>query len=505
MKKTKGLIAAAHSETAEAAATIFREGGNAFDAAIAAFLASFVAEPCMSSAGGGAFMTAYKNDGTALIYDYFVQTPKRKRPAEDTEFFPVELDFGTTKEVFHIGMGAAGVPGSIAGVFKVYNQLASLPMSVLAEPAIRLAKEGVLIDPFQEHDFDLLEPILRVCHPSPVFWVGDRLIRVGERMYMPEFADCLENLAREGVDLFYKGDIAKQILKLNADKGGHLTREDLETYEVHKQHPLHFRYRDRQILTNPLPSIGGSTLAIMMAKLEAKGPINEKPTSREHTERLIDVCSRIDAIKKTPKALAEYLAKWYPHMSDEFDHEATKIGGTSHFSVLDEYGNAAAVTTSNGEGCGHFIPSTGILLNNMLGELALLPHGIHSWEENVRLGSMMSPTIVLDPNEHAEIVIGSAGAGRIPSMIGQVIHYLVDYNMSLEEAVNAPRLHWTEGTCNLEPGLHNDVAVPESLKALVPWEKQSLYFGGVNAILYRDQTYYAEGDSRRGGVTVRVR
>lgn len=504
MQRTKGIVAAGHKGTAEAAAAVLREGGNAFDAGVAAFLASFVAEPCMSSAGGGAFMTAYKSDGTARVYDFFVQTPQRKLPMDAIECLPVTLDFGTAKEIFHVGMGSVGVPGAVAGLFQIHKDLGSLPMSVLAEPAIELARKGVEVDSFQYHDFGLLEPILSLTKPSPVFWKENRLIRAGERIVMPELADCLELLVREGSDAFYKGDIAKKLLQLNQDKGGHLTQSDLDAYTVGIRKPLEFRYRDRKILTNPLPSLGGSMIAIMLAMLEDQGLVDYAPCSTSHVQRLMTVASAIDTIPRTPKDLAEHLSRWFPEQSSPVQHQATKIGGTSHFNILDAEGNAVAISTSIGEGCGHFIPGTGIILNNMLGELALLPHGLHSWEEDVRLGSMMSPTVVLDHEGCAEVVIGSGGAGRIPSMIAQVLHYLIDHNKDVHSAVGAPRLHWINGVCNLEPGLPTNVPAPESLKQEVAWDEQSLYFGGTHTILRQGHQMEAVGDPRRGGVMLQV-
>ncbi len=505
MQKTRGTIAAGHIATADAAATILREGGNAFDAAIAALLASFVAEPCMSSAGGGAFLTAYNpSERAAFTYDCFVQTPRQKRSPEQVEFLPIEIDFGTAKETFYIGMGSVAVPGTIAGIWKIHEDLGSLPMSVLAEPAIHLAKNGVPVDSFQEHDFNLLVDILAVSKPSEVFWRGDRLIKEGEVMYMPEFADCLDHLVREGQQEFYQGEIAKQILKLNESKGGHLTAEDLANYQVARRTPLRFQYRDHHVLTNPLPSLGGSLIALVLAGLSIKGDISFPSGSAEEVERLAPILHALDQIPKTPQNLVAELAGYYPHAGPALGSESTAFGGTSHFSILDEHGNAVSVSTSNGEGCGHFVPGTGIILNNMLGETALLPNGLHSWETSVRLGSMMSPTIVLDAAENAEMVLGSGGAGRIPFMLAQVIYQVVDQHLGIEAAVNAPRMHAIDGVFNLEPGLPFEGLNLPPFQQILPWEAQSLYFGGVHAVTKRGNALAAIGDTRRGGVQVRV-
>lgn len=503
MTKTRGHIAAGHTATAEAAATILREGGNAFDAAIAALLASFVAEPCMSSAGGGAFMTAFRPDGLSFTYDCFVQTPRNKRPEEQIEFFPVEIDFGTAKEVFHVGMGSVAVPGTIAGIFQIHEDLGSLPMRVLAEPAIHLAKNGVLIDAFQNHDFHLLEDILALCKPSPVFWNGDQLIETGERMFMPDFASCLEHIVREGRDEFYKGDIAKLILKLNEQKGGHLTAEDLAAYTVPRRQPLRVPYRDRILLTNPLPSLGGSLIALALAGITSQGEVDFPIGAPEEVERFGKVLSALDRLEKTPPNLARALQQAYPDQQFQFQAAGgRKYGGTSHFSILDEHGNAVSVTTSNGEGCGHFVPETGIILNNMLGESALLPNGLHSWIPDSRLGSMMSPSILLDAEEKAEMVLGSGGAGRIPFMLAQAIYKAVDQGADIHTIVNSPRMHIIDGTANLEPGLPEGVPMPPEVREVVHWEEQSLYFGGVHAVLRKGKSLDGQGDERRGGVSM---
>lgn len=504
MRKTRGYIAGGHIATAEAAATMLREGGNAFDAAVAALLASFIAEPCMSSAGGGAFMTAFTDRGQALCYDFFVQTPRHKRRETEIEFFPVVLDFGTATEEFHIGMGSVGVPGSLAGIYAIHEDLCSLPMRVLAEPAIDLAKNGVIVDDFQYHDFCLLEPILRHTLPVEVFWRDDHLIKAGERMFMPEFADCLDHIVREGVDEFYKGEVAKMILRLNDEKGGHLQADDLAEFTVARRKPLVFPYRDRTVITNALPSLGGATMGIALGMLQALGEVDYEAGDPTHVERIIDVFARVAEVPRNAAELSKALRQWHGIGGQPPVPRSNKLGGTSHFSILDEHGNAVSISTSNGEACGHFVPGTGILMNNMLGESALLPNGLHSWEENVRLGSMMSPTLVLDREQRAEIVLGSGGAGRIPFMISQVLHYIIDHGMPVQEAVQAPRLHWIDGVCNLEPGLPTDVRYPDTMQNLLAWDKQSLYFGGVHAIMRRGREMEAEGDQRRGGVKLLV-
>ena len=180
-----------------------------------------------------------------------------------------------------------------------------------------------------------------------------------------------------------------------------------------------------------------------------------------------------------------------------------KWGSTTHISVIDEQGNAASVTNSNGEGSSYIIPNTGIMLNNMLGEADLNPLGFHHWPCDRRISSMMSPTIILKKGK-PKIVLGSGGSNRIRTAILQVISNLLDYNFSLEEAISQPRVHWENNIFNLEPT--DQLEESETLQLppeteVIFWEESSMFFGGVHGVGFRDdQTLEGFGDPRRSGV-----
>ena len=154
-------IAAGHEAVVETAKEVLKAGGNAFDAVVAAFVAGWIAEPCMTGAGGGAFVNLITETGKTYLLDFFCQTPKQKRPSNQIEFFPVEVNFGTATEIFHIGKGSTAVPGAVAGIFAIHEHFGTIPMKELIQPAIDLAKNGVVINNFQYLDFELLETILR--------------------------------------------------------------------------------------------------------------------------------------------------------------------------------------------------------------------------------------------------------------------------------------------------------------------------------------------------------
>jgi gamma-glutamyltranspeptidase/glutathione hydrolase len=489
-----GTISAGHELTAKAAFEILKIGGNAVDAAIAAMFASFVVEPCMSSAGGGAFANVLFN-GKVGLYDFFCQTPQQKRPISEVEFFPIMVDFGDAKEEFHIGRGSVAVPGTIAGAFALHRDFGSIPMKELVQPAMEFAKNGFEVVPFQFLDYELLEPILRVSPISKdIYFNADGSVKkVGESQAIPQFADFLDFISREGEAAFYKGEIAQKIANDQAENGGYLTREDFEKYEVIVREPLRFNYHNHQILTNPLPSTGGSLMVLMMMNLEK---VTDNHLSKAHILNLNKSLETIANYGKLPHQLAKAL-------TENLKKHSSKHGSTTHFNIVDKHGNAVSLTSTNGEGCGYYIENTQVQLNNMLGEAALVPQGFHNWQPDARLSSMMSPTIVLDAQNQLKAVMGSGGAGRIPSMMMQVIHRLVDYNLSAEAAVKSPRVHLIDNHFNIEKNGFEELPTEKELKhELILFNKKSLFFGGVHSIVNEKGKLVAVADKRRDGVVM---
>ncbi len=490
----KYAIAAGHNATADTAEAILLAGGNAVDAAIAAYLTAFVAEPCMASGGGGAFANIRSADGKMWLVDFFCQTPKVKKPVAALEFEPIEVDFGTAKEVFYTGKGSVGVPGSFAGLFAMHERFGTIPMKELVQLPIQYAKEGALIDDFQSEDLELLKAILAVEETGRrLFYKNEKVRTKGDYIRMPDFANFLETIALEGVDLFYKGEIAQVITK-SQEQGGYLTMADFEDYEVEFRRPLSFSYRGKKIFTNPLPSIGGSLLAHYLTELESF-KFSERAFSNEHLKKLFTAFQNCESINRRPAALAKSL--------EQILSPNKKHGSTTHFNIVDQFGNAVSLTATVGEGSGIFIPGTDIQLNNMLGEGALMPDGFHSWDTDVRLSSMMAPTLMTDMEGQLELVTGTGGAGRIPAAITQVIHYLLDYEIPLEKAVNAPRVYLGEQTFNVEPGFEAEDLSGLDEVQLKNWNDQSLFFGGVHSIEVKADHFNASGDLRRDGVVRR--
>ena len=359
------------------------------------------------------------------------------------------------------------------------------------EVPIQYAKEGVLINQFQHYDYKLLEKIFRIDPKArSIFFKDDKLKDIGDSLKMPGLADFLGYMAKEGKDAFYKGEISGKIIKDYHQGGGYLTQEDFDNYKVIIREPLSFGYKGKTILTNPFPSIGGKLMAHTMHYLEEES-ISSNFLGEEHLKTLYKVLQKTDALGK----YAHDLKSSYNSILRN-----KKYGSTSHISIVDKWNNAIAVTMTIGEGSGYFVENTDIQLNNMLGEAALLPNGFHSWDRDVRLSSMMAPTIVLDGNRDVEIVTGSAGASRIASAITQILHYLIDYKLSVEQAVNLSRVHLEHGVFNVEQGFKHNLKADFFKDELREWDNKSLFFGGAHTILNRKGSLYASGDDRRDGV-----
>ena len=511
---THGVIAAGHAKTAEAGLEMLRLGGNAFDAAIAAVMAAFVVEPTLTSPAGGGFLLAHTSQQEDILFDFFTQTPRSKKTKSALDFYPVDVNFGGAIQEFHIGLGSMGVPGNVAGIFHVHQRLGRLPFQAIAEPAIHYAKRGVEISDFQYFCFQILSPILTASAESrQIFAPNGSLVSSGTNLVMSDLAETLAYLAKTGPDRFYRGDIARQIAQDCEDFGGYLTLEDLQQYQVIERQPLTINYRNNILLTNPTPSSGGTLIALALELLSAIGLANFKFGSAEHLDvlatamRLTNIARReqSDQLCQQQDSQAFLEAVQVEMYQAQLLDVVNKWGSTTHLSVIDDEGNAASVTTSNGEGCGYIIPGTGIMMNNMLGEEDLNPHGFHQWQENTRIASMMAPTIVLK-DQQPEIVLGSGGSNRIRTAILQVISNILDFQMPVEAAVDSPRIHWENSVFNVEPGFSEAELKKLHLPTddeLVLWQQENMFFGGVHTVM-RDENgvITGAGDRRRSGVVL---
>jgi gamma-glutamyltranspeptidase/glutathione hydrolase len=487
MGEGKGVVAAGHPLTAQAGARVLREGGNAVDAAVAAMLMSFVAEPLLTGLGAGGHMLVAGGGVSPALLDFFVQAPTRIGDGSEAELLGVDVSFGDAAQRFHIGPASCGVYGAPAGVCEAARRWGTVSLEELAAPAAELARDGVVLNAGQAYVAEILATLLTSTPECAALWAPrGRILREGEMLVNPELGDALMRLAREGPEPFYGGDVAAAVCEWLRERGGSLTPTDLAGYRAVEREPVLVVYRDREILTNPPPSAGGTLLAYALVLL------NREPAP--------------PSLRGILAAMAAAQSERTPEFVEGLEQErflerflASRLGSTTHISVIDGEGRACSTTCTNGEGSGVVVPGTGIHLNNVMGEEDLNPLGFHLHPAGRRMPSMMAPSIVLRDGE-VELVLGSAGSNRIRSALLQTIVAAVDHGMEAQAAVDAPRIHYEDGVVFAEPGI--DLDELDGAERVVRFGGRNLFFGGVQAALRRDGELSGAGDPRRGGVAV---
>ncbi|CAN5855495.1 gamma-glutamyltransferase [soil metagenome] len=488
---------------AAAAAEVYRGGGNAADAAVAAAAAVGVTEPLMSSIGGGGFALVREPDGAELI-DYYNVMPGKGMPASafgaggNPKTVILKYGAGVSSTV---GGASCAVPGVVRGWETLLARHGRLSLREALVPAVRLARDGFLLCKTSGLWFQVAEEVLQLTEETRKnFYRGDSPYLEGEEVRFPELAGTLEAIGDEGADLFYEGELAVVISRYITKMGGIITEQDLAEYQPVVQKPMTVEYGTGRMYTNGPPSAGGPTLAQMLKVISA-----------------YDLTSMSDADYARAMAGAMRLAladrETEYTEGDENDRVAERLTGeeyakrqrerifgsphTTHLSCVDDGGLAVSITASMGYGSGLVIPGTGIPMNNALGEPELNPKGFHALVPGQRLISSMSPTVV-SSEEGGLISLGSPGASRIPTAILQTIVNVVDFGMSLEEAVLHPRFHSEGDLFAYEEG--SRTADLDSYERVLHFEEPNMYFGGVNAVRKTPEgVLEAAADHRRSG------
>ena len=440
----RGAIAAGHPLTAEAGAGVLAGGGNAVDALVAAALVAFVTEGPLTGPTGGGFLLVHVGGVTTML-DCFFAVPSVRLGEMDE----VVIDFAdASTQTFYVGKGSVAVPGLLHGLARVAEQFGSHPWADLVEPALELARIGV--EPTAEQAFlhEILIPILQRSEAGRVVY-GDAA-RVDTSGLVP----TLEAIRDRGPAV-----TAELLPELGSDLAGYAPRE-LE--------PRRTRFRDADVLTVPSPSKGGAIVAEILRLLDTSEPV-----------RLAAIAAAVGQAYAGPVA-------------------PTRITGTTHISIVDAAGNAAALSSTRGSGSGVF--RGGSQLNNMLGELDVI--GDVERAPGDRLPSMMTPTLVL-AGGRPRLVVGSAGSVRLAGAIAQVAHRVVGTGQPVADAIAAPRVHVEGGVAHVEGGwaaAEVDELERSAALEVVRWSGRNLFFGGVSAVeTLADGSLAAAGDPRRGG------
>jgi gamma-glutamyltranspeptidase / glutathione hydrolase len=520
----RGAVAAGHPLTAQAGARALAGGGNAVDACVAAAFAAAVTESPLAGPGSGGFMLIHRaSDGSTRLADFFVAGPglggRNSNHAGGMQEVGVSFGEGTTTQMFLIGPASCAVPGTVAGLEAAHRRYGRLPWRELLAPGIELARDGFELTEIQAQMHAILDPILRFeSEGSRVYSNPDgSLLGVGDRLRLTDLAATLEAIADHGAAALYTGERARAILATVQGGGGALTGDDLTAYRVAWRRPVEVGFSGCHVLSNPPPSSGGVLIAYGLALLERIGVGAEG--SADALGLLVDVMREQTrardgeftrqlhrgGLARRLLGDAEQNAAVQRIRAAERGRRDPAPAGTTHISVLDGDGNAAAISMSTGSGSGVIVPGTGIYLNNMLGESDLVSG--QPVLPGRRLTSMMAPTIALDGSGAPRLVVGSAGSARLRGAIMQVVVNVLEHRMTVAEAIAAPRVHLDEPEIHCEGG--QSPAVLDELEGrgyeLTRWQERNLFFGGVAAVeRSADGSLAAAGDPRRGGAGVVV-
>lgn len=452
----RAAVAAGHPATAEAGVEILKEGGSAADAAVAASLASCVAETVMTGLlGGGHAIYRDATSGAVRNLDCFVAVPGLGAEPRERELIEFDAPFGVELVHYAVGPASSAVPGLPAGLGELWRSHGRLPWPRLVEPALRLARLGVDLPPRHAACLAMLEPVFTMNEGARIYAPGGRLLRGGDRLEQPGLAAALELLAAEGARGLYRGTLAESLLGLVAERDGLVTRADLESYRPLWRPPAEVAYRGRDVLT--------------------RGDLSGVPAALRRLRPLA-------GLGRAERALA---------LLDALDGPAPD-GHTTNLVVRDRHGNVCVLTTSLGLGSGDYLPGLDMQLNSMLGERDLA-HG--PLEPGTRVSSMMAPTLVLD-GDGVELAAGAAGGTRLRTALVGVVSAVVEEGLEPRAAVERPRFHRAGGLINAEPGLEEEVL--EALESRLPvrtWPETHHYFGGVSLVTRDD----AAADERRNG------
>jgi gamma-glutamyltranspeptidase / glutathione hydrolase len=510
----RGAVAAGHPLTAEAGAQVLAVGGTAVDACIAAAFVSWVAESTLTGPGAGGFMLVHRaSDRTTRVLDHFVTVPGLGLSRRGvTEMAEARIDFTPeSSQSFRVGEASNAVPGATAGLGEAHRRFGTLPWRVLLEPAIAHAREGVQLTPGQAYLHEILDPILRRTDEGRAMYSSNGgFLTVGERLVLPDLALTLERLAEAGPGDLYQGELARAVSEYVRAGGGEITERDLREFRVIVRRPVRVPFLGLEFRSNPPPSTGGVLIGLGLRLLDRLGGVAGPPGSAEAMAQLVEIMREQEVARGGPFVRELYRGGLARRLFDEgaLSAAARRIRGrlpelqrgTTHISVVDGRGNAAALTASTGAGSGVIVPGTGIQLNNMLGEFDLAATGGHP-RPGVRFTSGMAPSLVLRDGM-PRLVVGSAGSLRLRGAILQIVVNAVAHGLGIRDAIEQPRVHLEATHVHTEGGSDPDEL--DRLESwgyeLVRWRSRNLFFGGAAGVEMReDGSLAAAGDSRRGG------
>lgn len=524
----KAMVVSAREEASQIGVEIMKQGGNAFDAMIATELALAVAYPYAGNIGGGGFMVYRKFSGETGSLDY-----REKAPMAATSNLFLDENGNVINGMSTESAKSVGVPGTIAGVFAVHEKFGTLPIETILKPVIELAKKGVVVTQKQEERLHKYrEAIVKANGDKTLF---SKVFKEKDTIRYFALANTLEQIAKNGRDEFYKGETAKKLVMYIQTKGGIITLEDLEKYEAVWRDPISFDYKNYKVTSMAPPSSGGITLGQILKMIEPYDVNTLQHNSEKYIQLLVEAERRSYADRnhylgdpdfvKIP--VSELMDDVYlkSRMSTFSFEKATKSSDitqgtiqfsesmeTTHYSIIDQFGNAVSATTTINDAYGSklYCDELGFFLNNEMDDFSAKPgipnmFGLTGSEANSiapqkRMLSSMTPTII-EKDGKLFMILGTPGGSTIITSVLQTFLNVAAFEMSVQEAVNAPRFHhqWLPDEVIFEPESFSKETL-QSLKKknYLINEKATPILGKVDAILVLPDGKYEGGADKRG-------
>ena len=525
------MVVSAREEASKIGAEIMKNGGNAFDAMVATEMALAVAYPYAGNLGGGGFMVYRKANGEIGALDY-----REKAPLSAHADMYLDSLGNVIPNMSTVGATAVGVPGTVAGIIEVHKKFGSMPLSEILKPVIALAKKGVVVTQKQaERIARYQEGIIAVNGDSTKF---AKAFKAGDTIKYPELASTMSTIAKEGHDGFYKGPVAKKLASFIQDKGGFITEGDLSKYRAKWRAPVQFGYKDLNIISMSPPSSGGITMNQMFKMMEPYELSDFGHNSVKTVQLFTEAARRAYADRNyflgdpdfvdipidtliSDDYLAGRMADFSfekATLSSDVGHgevEIVESSETTHYSIVDDTGNAISVTTTlNGAyGSKLYHPELGFFFNNEMDDFSAKPgvpnmFGLIGAEANSiapekRMLSSMTPTIV-EKDGKLWMVVGTPGGSTIITAVAQTILNVYEFNLSMQAAVNAPRFHhqWLPDVVTFEEeGFSKELKEALTAKGYQILEGRTPVIGKVDAIRVLPDGHLEGGADKRGDDT----